>query len=48
MSYFPTVLIIEDGIEIGRTEGFNENIFERIKELMKWGAIVIQQLIEWQ
>jgi hypothetical protein len=34
-SYFPTAVIIEDGIEIGRTEGFSENIFERIKDLLK-------------
>ena len=35
ISYFPTALIIEDGIEIGCIEGFSENIFERIKDLLK-------------
>ena len=35
ISYFPTVSIIENGIEIGRTEGFSENIFESIKDLLK-------------
>jgi glutaredoxin len=35
ISYFPTAFILEDGIEIGQVEGFSENIFERIKDLLK-------------
>ena len=35
ISYFPTALIIEDGIEIGHTEGFSENIFNHLKDLLK-------------
>ena len=35
ISYFPKALIIENDVEVGRTEGFSENIFERIKDLLK-------------